>query len=549
MHVMHAKLSRNPRPSRLAVRWLAALAVALVGVTVPRVAASFDGRTEARVAEVAAAADRNVARARQVSWLVLFALAALGVGAGVGRMYGEMRRAEARSRELEHQLNSSTRITAESRLDNARLELAQQIAGAGAFEWDLTTGRIGWSGAMERICGLQPGGFDGSFEHWRRLIHPDDVSRVARALGDALAGRRELRIQFRIVRADGTHRWLSSRGRIARDAAGRPSQLIGVNLDLTDELHGVRSLRHSEEFFRLATDALGGVVFDVDPRDGRLQQSRGLSQLLGWSAEEMPTARHEWLERIHPDDLLPARERLRDAIDRGSDRVEVLCRVRHRDGSWRPLLARLMLVRDRRDDVVRLVGCAEDVTALRETDTMLEREAERRRQDASAGPARVALKAVVAGSAEQLGAGAQGRRLSLTLPPDDIEFDGDAERLGMVFCSLLRHCAQAAPEGGEVALEARVLGRWAIVTVRDDGVGYTAAERATLFDAPVAPDDAPGPADPGGCIRLGQARALVELHGGTLRAGGSPGAAGRFTVTLPLTPEAARVAPTRVGTR
>jgi PAS domain S-box-containing protein len=488
--------------------------------------------------------------------LLVTALLALAIGAAVGGIRRERRRADARCAQLERQLSETSRATADVRLAAARLELGQQMACAGTFDWDLTTGRVGWSGAMERACGLQPGAFDGTFGNWRRLVHPEDLPRVVKALGDAIGGRSELRVQYRVLRPDGTDRWLSMRGRLLRDAAGRPAQLIGVNLDLTDELQATQTLRHGEEFFRFAANAHGCVVFDLDVASGRVRRSHGLAQVLGWQPDELPVGAAGWMQRIHPDDVAPLGERLREANDRGSERVEVCCRVRHRDGGWRPLLVRLLLLRDAKGALARAVGSAEDVTALRETDTMLQREAERRRSQPSGAPGRVSLRPLVAGAAARAGdlLHERGLRLALTLPDHDVEFDGDPERLSEALCCLLRHGAGSTPAGREIAMEATVRGKWAVVSLRD-GCDRTAAQLTALFDD--GPEAAPG--EPiresigagKGTVGLGQARRLVESHGGTLRAGvEGPGLGSRFTVTLPLAPEVARVVPApRVGTR
>jgi PAS domain S-box-containing protein len=487
------------------------------------------------------------------AWLVLLALSTLPLGVGVAWMHRSRRRAVARSQVLERQLSEATRASAALRHRSARLELAQQVAGIATFEWDLASGKIEWSPAMERLCGLEPGGFDGTFEQWRKLLHPEDAARVVKGLGNAIAGRSDLNIQLRIVRPDGGRRWLSCRTRMIHDSAGRPNQLIGTHSDMTEELQGVRTLQQSEEFFRHCADAFGGAVFDVDLAGGQLSDSRGLSLLLGWPEDGASKEIGQWLQRLHPEDAAPARDRMREAMDRGADRVELCCRVRHRDGDWRPLLIRTLLIRDRRDAVVRLVGCAEDVTALRETDTMLLREAERRRAGAGTAPEKTDLRAVVAAAAQQSEHLLRERRLelSMALPEDEVELSGEVGRLSRIFGSLMRHLAAATPPGSRLGLKLEVVGRWAIVSLRTDGNGLLPANRVAMLEGwpAAAPSGAAAARDPEIDLRMTQARTLVELQGGTLRVGSdAPGLGGHFTVTLPLTPEAARVAPTRVDT-
>jgi hypothetical protein len=66
------------------------------------------------------------------------------------------------------------------------------------------------------------------------VIHPDDRSRVRGAIEDAFYGRStEVRLEFRVVRSDGV-RWIERRGRVYKDAAGRPVELVGISTDITE---------------------------------------------------------------------------------------------------------------------------------------------------------------------------------------------------------------------------------------------------------------------------------------------------------------------------
>ena len=73
-----------------------------------------------------------------------------------------------------------TSMTARSEhpLADAHLALALEAAGMGAWEWDIAGGRVTWSASLERIHGLPPGTFPGTFEAFQRDIHPEDREHV-----------------------------------------------------------------------------------------------------------------------------------------------------------------------------------------------------------------------------------------------------------------------------------------------------------------------------------------------------------------------------------
>ncbi|HSE91739.1 MAG TPA: MASE1 domain-containing protein, partial [Methylomirabilota bacterium] len=119
------------------------------------------------------------------------------------------------------------------RIHEARLRVAVDAARMGTWEWTIHTGAVEWSPSLEAMHGLAPGSFAGTYEAFQADIHPDDRAGVDRAVLDALE-RGEHRVEYRIVRPDGAVRWVEGRGRVFRDAEGRPERMIGVCLDVTE---------------------------------------------------------------------------------------------------------------------------------------------------------------------------------------------------------------------------------------------------------------------------------------------------------------------------
>lgn len=115
-----------------------------------------------------------------------------------------------------------------------RLRLAIEAARLGPWEWDIAGGKVHWSPALEAIHGIPVGSFDGSFEAWKRDIHPDDVDRVLAIVGEGLEKKTGHNMEYRIVQPNGNVRWLEVRSRLQCDAEGRPARMMGVCLDVTE---------------------------------------------------------------------------------------------------------------------------------------------------------------------------------------------------------------------------------------------------------------------------------------------------------------------------
>jgi PAS domain S-box-containing protein len=120
------------------------------------------------------------------------------------------------------------------------------------------------------------------------------------------------------------------------------------------------SLRESEERFRLAADAVNGVIYDADLGTGRVERSRGLLEVLGYDPGLVPATAHWWSEQIHPDD----RERAQELGTPPAGSVVVKqYRARHHDGRWIHLEDRAVVLTTDDGTAVRLVGCIIDITA------------------------------------------------------------------------------------------------------------------------------------------------------------------------------------------
>ena len=123
----------------------------------------------------------------------------------------------------------------ELRVSEERLRLALEAARMGTWEWDVTTGAVRWSGRIEHMFGLPSGGFDGTYESYLALIHPDDRPGLEKAVQAVLAGETSnYEIRHRVAPPGGAERWLEGHGRVERDDSGRTVRMLGTVSDVTE---------------------------------------------------------------------------------------------------------------------------------------------------------------------------------------------------------------------------------------------------------------------------------------------------------------------------
>ena len=155
--------------------------------------------------------------------------------------------------------------------------------------------------------------------------------------------------------------------------------LLATFVDVTENINRQQALRQNEERFRLAAEAVNGLIYDADVITGRVERTRGLLELLGYHPEEVPPTRAWWLEQVHPDDLGQLLEAHARRKTPGA-RVASEYRVRHRDGRYVHLNDRSLSITDDDGEVVRYVGCNQDVTEIRQAERAL-READARKNE------------------------------------------------------------------------------------------------------------------------------------------------------------------------
>jgi len=84
--------------------------------------------------------------------------------------------------------------------------------------------------------GVEPGGFDGTFEMYQSLLHPEERTAVLAKVQAAVAAKSDYDVEHRVVWPDGSVHWLQGRGSVTLDDEGNVTGTVGCVADITERV-------------------------------------------------------------------------------------------------------------------------------------------------------------------------------------------------------------------------------------------------------------------------------------------------------------------------
>jgi PAS domain S-box-containing protein len=131
-------------------------------------------------------------------------------------------------------------------------------------------------------------------------------------------------------------------------------------------------------------------------------------------------------------------------------------------------------------------------------------------------------------------ADASRHTLEIRLSPEPLSVDGDLTRLSQVILNLLTNAIKYTPAGGRIEVDVARDGAFAVVRVKDTGIGMSPELIPTVFDLFVQGERSLDRSEGGLGIGLTLVKRLVALHGGTVSVhSDGPGRGSEFTISLP----------------
>jgi PAS domain S-box-containing protein len=206
---------------------------------------------------------------------------------------------------------------------------------------------------------------------WIDRLHPDDVEPVLNKLSNPSVNDFHY-YEYRFLRSDGVYRWMLNQIRLIRDNTGRPTEILGYWIDITDRKQAEAELEKLSN--RLALSLKSGAIgcWELDLAENVVLWDERMYELYGMTKTDNDLLGRDVRGNCcHPDDRLSTETLIHQAI-LGQAEYDTEFRIVHPDGSIHFIKAYGVLVRDHRGEAQSMIGINFDITDRKQSELALQ---------------------------------------------------------------------------------------------------------------------------------------------------------------------------------
>lgn len=250
---------------------------------------------------------------------------------------------------------------------------AEILSEFGTWEWNLNTKIITYSDNLYRILGAEPQSFEANQDNFLKFVHPEDVA-IAKNIFEKIITNEDLpHTYYRIIRPDGTTRFLRSVGKLFIDKLGNKT-VLGVTGDVTDEHNKNELLKSNYQDLIAVNNQLK--IFDESSKQAEILGKYGSwvlnydslkftysdnqFRLMGFEPQSFEPSIENVSENVHPEDKLVVERAYKKALT-SMEIAAINYRIIRKDGKIRQFKTIAKPFTDLKG-IKSMIGTTQDVT-------------------------------------------------------------------------------------------------------------------------------------------------------------------------------------------
>lgn len=468
-----------------------------------------------------------------------------------------------------------------------RLQLIQQAANIGIFEWNIQTGLVTWTRQVEELYGLPAGSFGGSEEAWEQSVHPDDLPLARAKLFESVEQKTNLDMQFRVIWPDQSIRWIYAKARTLYDPHGQPLRMLGINIDITDRKEYEEELHKTEKKLRLfaESDAIGFVFADMYGHISYVNDA--FLHLIGYSRAEIMEKGVRWTDITPPEWLSVDQQMIEEARQKGTATLYEK-QYFHKNGSRVDALVGFLLMDDEKEQGIafalditerkrlerqkdEFIGVVSHELRTPVTSLKVFAQVMQKRFSKSGDSQNAELLAKMEAQVDKLTkligdlidvTKVEAGKLELRKKPFDLALlidevteemqrtttrhtlikdgsaeytiQGDRDRIGQVLTNLLSNAIKYSPQADTILIKTSSDSEQVIVSVQDFGMGIPLKQQGQIFQRFYRVQEKELETISGLGLGLYISAEMIKRHKGKIWFESAPGAGSTFSFSLPL---------------